>query len=71
MFGPTSPAKEEGMRIGRMAQTPSGSVQAGQAKRPPALGLMRCWRVMQTMTRDEPKDKAHHEHHGIQSVRSL
>ena len=26
---------------------------------------------MLAMTRDEPKDKAHHEHHGIQSVRSL
>ena len=32
---------------------------------PPALRLMRCWRVMLAMTRDEAKNKAHYEYNRI------
>ena len=38
---------------------------------PPALRLMRCWRVMLAMTRDKPKNKAHHEYNRIQAVSRL
>ena len=38
---------------------------------PPALRLMRCWRVMLAMTRDEAKNKAHYEYNRIQAVSRL
>ena len=44
---------------------------AGQRRYYPALRLMRDWRVMLAMTRDEPKNKAHHEYNSIQTVSRL